>query len=110
MKDKVKKSFVMNALRRATYRWPGRWKSEKRSHVGRGEYVCECCGLILSKGETQMDHIQPVIDPVEGWTGFDSVIDRMFVYEDGWQRLCLDCHSVKTLEENSVRKESKSSK
>ena len=101
--DKAKKSFALNALRRSTYKWAGRWIAEKRSHVGRGEYLCEDCGQILSKKETQMDHVIPVIDPVLGWQGFDSVIERMLVPPEGWQRLCIYCHDLKTKAENSVR-------
>lgn len=44
--DKRKKTHAILRLRRGTYKWQGRWKAEKRSHVGRGEYLCEYCGWI----------------------------------------------------------------
>lgn len=103
--DQRKKSHAIAALRRSTYKWRGRWMAEKRSHVGRGEYLCESCGLIDKKKEMQMDHIVPVVDPSAGWQGFDSFVDRVLVEETGWQRLCKACHSIKTKEENLVRKE-----
>lgn len=103
--DKRKKAHAISSLRRGTYKWPGRWKAEKRSHVGRGEYLCESCGWISKKKDMAMDHIVPVVDPEKGWDGFDSFIDRLFVDEDGWQRLCDLCHGIKTKAENLIRKE-----
>ena len=103
--DRRKKSFVINTLRRASYRWPTRWGAEKRSKIGRNQYYCECCGIIGPKKEFQMDHKVPVVDPEEGFVGFDKYADRMFPdTEDGWQRLCTDCHDIKTEEENKIRK------
>lgn len=51
-----------------------------------------------------MDHINPVVCPIRGFTGFDDYIDRMFAYEDGWQRLCEIHHDNKTSLENEIRK------
>lgn len=102
--DNHKKSFVMNTLRRGTYRWPGRWLAEKRSALGKGYYFCENpeCGVVVKKRFTQMDHNPPVV-PVEGWDSWEGVIDRMFCSPDNYQRLCKDCHAVKTKEENQQR-------
>lgn len=103
--DKRKKSFVINTLRRASYRWPTRWAAEKRSKIARNEYYCECCGVIGPKRAFQMDHVDPVVDPIEGFVGFDKYIDRMYPdTEQGWQRLCSDCHDKKTEQENNTRK------
>ena len=58
-----------------------------------------------------MDHVIPCVDPIEGFTTFDSYADRMFPDKpEGFQRLCRDCHDKKTQEENSVRKDSKQKK
>lgn len=109
--DKLKKAHAISGLRRSTYKWRGRWTAEKRSHVGRGEYVCESCGQVLKKHQTAMDHIIPVVDPIVGWQGFDSFIDRLLVDSDGWQRLCNDlCHKNKTSAENKIRKDNKKKK
>lgn len=110
--DQYKKSFVLNALSRATYKWKGRWEAEKLSKLdGRNQYKCAMCpeGTIHPKKDTQMDHIQPKIDPEKGWQGFtDEMIDRMFPYKEGWQRLCKEHHAQKTASENVIRKESRS--
>lgn len=103
MIDNHKKSFIINSLRRATYRWPGRWIAEKRSKLStKGDYFCEQCGLICKKKETQMDHILPVVI-VTGWDSWENVLDRMFCSPDGWQRICRPCHKLKTQGENQSR-------
>lgn len=103
----ILKAFLINALRRASYRWPGRYKAAKRSHIGRNEYYCESCGLILTKREGQMDHILPVVDPVHGWQDLDVFAERLYCTEWGWQRLCSPCHDVKTAAENAIRKDNR---
>lgn len=106
--DNRKKTFAIQMLRRGTYRWPSRWAAEKRSRVDRGQYFCECCGEILRKKATQMDHVLPVVDPEIGFNGFDDYIDRMYPDTQwGWSRLCKPCHSEKTAGENLIRKENK---
>lgn len=107
--DHKKKAHAISSLRRGTYKWSERWKAEKRSHIDRGLYLCENpeCGQLLKKNQTQMDHVIPVVDPEKGWNGFDSFVDRLYVNADMWQRLCETCHSVKTKNENLIRKETK---
>ncbi len=52
-----------------------------------------------------MDHIHPVIDPVEGWRGFDSYLTRLLCSTEGYQGLCKPCHYIKTQQENRRRRE-----
>lgn len=109
--DSKKKAFIIQLLRRGTYRWWGRWGAEKRSKLPeRNTYFCESCGVIGGKKDFQMDHIIPIVDPEKGFEGFDKYIDRMFCEADGFQRLCKPCHEDKTAKENSTRKESKKKK
>lgn len=106
--DKKKQTFAMNALRRASYKWVGRWTAEKKyKHPGRNQYWCSVCGpeVIYSKKETQMDHTEAVIDPIRGFTTMDEWIDRLLVYEEGWTRMCIKHHKEKTLVENNIRAE-----
>lgn len=108
VKDNPKlKAFLVNALRRASYRYPGRYKAMKRAHIGRNEYFCEICGIIHGRKEGAMDHVNPVVDPATGWVDLDVYAERMFVDEDGYQRLCDRCHDIKTTGENAIRKENK---
>lgn len=109
--DKAKRTFIINnVLRRGTYRWWGRWKAEQRSHIpALKKYFCESCGTIAKrKKDTQMDHIEPVI-PVDKTTDtmtLDEIADRMYPNIEGWQRLCKECHGVKTADENRLRPDS----
>lgn len=111
IKDQPKlKAFLINTLRRASYRHPGRYLAVKASRVGRNEYVCACCGVIHGRRDGAMDHIQPVVDPSIGWVDLDNYAERMFVNEHGYARLCNQCHDTKTLQENNIRKETKQKK
>jgi 5-methylcytosine-specific restriction endonuclease McrA len=64
---------------------------------------CTSCAELFPKGDMKADHILPVIDPVEGFVGWDSYISRMFCEADGWQALCGPCHDRKTAAERAVR-------
>jgi len=110
MIDGFKRNWLKQILRRASYRWPGRWKSEKRSKLERNTYFCEECGIIGGKKDFQMDHKIPVVDPKVGWVSLDEYADRMFCDEENFQRLCIPCHEAKTLAEGGVRKETRRKK
>ena len=106
IKDRPKlKAFLVNTLRKASYRWPSRYKALKKYHIGRNEYYCASCGIIHGRREGSLDHIDPVIDPKTGWVDLDVYADRMFPEtEEQWQRLCHDCHDEKTSAENEIRR------
>lgn len=106
MIDNKLKYFVIQLLRRGTYRWSGRWMAEKRSKLPeRNSYFCENpeCGVIGGKKDFVMDHILPVVDPVKGFIGFDDYISRMFCSPEGFQRICKHCNKEKTDKENQTR-------
>lgn len=109
MMDKFKKQFVINGLRRMSYRWPSRYRTLKKANVGRNAYFCSMCpeGVVHPKKNIQLDHIDPIVNPETGFTTFDDYIDRMFCYESGWQVLCKEHHEIKSLAENQIRKETR---
>lgn len=112
------KQFVINALRRAIFKWVPRRVALDSAEVHEGEYTIikekdrsrkkfkcnECKGIFRSK-EINVDHIQPVVDPEKGFVGFDEYIERMFCKVDGFQVLCKECHDVKTYLEGRIRHE-----
>jgi 5-methylcytosine-specific restriction endonuclease McrA len=107
--DNRKKSFAIAALRRASYRWPSRFRALANAKIGRNEYLCKECGTINPKKQIQLDHIEPCV-PVTGWDGFDGFIDRMFTdTEAGFQVLCKSCHLEKSQAEAAQRKTNKKS-
>ncbi len=103
--EKSKKSFIINALRRASYRWYGRYTAEKRSALGKGWFFCELCGTAdkNKKKNFQMDHIDPVISIDSTKNSLEEVCDRLFALPEGWQRLCKPCHKEKSALENAQR-------
>lgn len=109
--DVKKKAFAVATLRRASYRWPGRFNSLKNAKTGRNQYKCAMCPpeVVHPKKNIQLDHKDPVV-PVSGWDGFDGFIDRLLCDENQYQVLCRAHHEDKTKNENSIRKETKKSK
>jgi len=108
--------FLVNTLRRATYRWPPKTDVLQAANVARGLYRCAMCGKdvpvtvpvekkvkgkkkIVRKRNIVVDHIIPVVDVDKGFVSWDDFIKRMFVEPDGLQVLCVDCHKKKTFEE-----------
>lgn len=98
------KSFIINALRRATYRWPPRNDALKTSRKQKGLYECASCNEYFKNKEICLDHIQPVVDPRTGFTTWDDYIEKMFPEKEGFQVLCKRCHDVKTGLEDEMRK------
>ena len=120
MKSIDLKTWVIWALRKASYRWPARQAAlrhagvtkeeyqkkpgEKVSKLVRNFYACAKCDLRFSRKGVSIDHIEPVVNPKTGWEGFDEYIRRMFCSESGFQLLCGPCHDAKTKKENTVRR------
>ncbi len=106
-------SFVKSALRAASRRWPPKHQVKKDANRGRGKYLCNgyerrnhIVPVSLSdrgirSNNVFVDHIVPVVDPVEGFTTWDEIITRMFVEKKGLQVLCQNCHQKKTKNERA---------
>lgn len=109
-------SFVKSALRAASRRWPPKFQALKDACIGKKldpatgklsfRYKCAGCGNIFKAKDVAVDHIHPVVD-IEGFKGWDDVIERLFCEVDGLQVLCHTCHSVKTANEKAMRKKKK---
>ncbi len=86
------------------YAW-GLWETKHvvkvNARVSRGKYRCACCEGLFGPRDVHVDHIEPRVDPLKGWEGFDIYVKRTFT--DKLQVLCLGCHKVKTSEEAGVR-------
>lgn len=103
-------NFAKQALRRASYRWYGRWQAAKKAVAGRGLRTCKKCKKVVHYKAGQMDHVKPVVDPKKGWEGFDAFVERLLVEERGFQFLCDQCHKEKTRKENEQRSASRRAK
>jgi hypothetical protein len=108
MIDAKKKAFAIATLRRASYRWYGRYTALKNANIGRNQYVCAMCppGTVHPKKNIQLDHVSPIV-PLTGWDNFDGFIDRLLCDTEGYQVLCKEHHQAKTIVENSERKENR---
>lgn len=97
------KRFLIPVLRRATYRWKERGEALKSARIERGLYKCASCFQDFKAKEVQLDHIYPVVDPKIGWIDWNTFIQRLFVFKEGWQVLCKTCHDEKTMLEDALR-------
>lgn len=104
-------SFILSALRAATKFWKpkmvklldGRRESQSSNKRLKWEFSCESCKGWFPQTEIQIDHIVPC----GGINGIDKVVPwiiKAFVEIDGFQRLCLSCHTKKTNEEKQNAK------
>lgn len=109
-------SFIKSALRSASQRWPPKNIVKGKARVRRGFYLCNECkqevpatlppkpGNKRRINNAVVDHIDPIVDPKEGFETWDKVVERMFCEEDGLQVLCHECHTIKTKEEREIAK------
>ena len=97
-------TFSKGALRRASLGWPPISECRRLARVGRGEYLCAMCKGIFKDKECHVDHRDPVIDIIKGFTTWDDYINRLFCDVEGLDLLCKNCHESKTSHETHMRK------
>lgn len=66
-------------------------------------YECNQCKGHFPAKDVEVNHILPVV-PVEGFTSWDLIIERMFCEKDGLEVVCKPCHKEITKKENEERK------
>lgn len=98
-----RKTWLIPKLRRLSLMWPPRNEAKKLARVSRGVYKCAICKALFKDKETRMDHINPVVDPNDGFQDLGKYVESLLPYEIGWQCLCLKCHEEKTIAENIIR-------
>ena len=115
LSDAEFKSRIVSALRQSSRWWKPKSEAIARARVGRGKYKCESCFKIWpltlpplpwkkrKRKNIQADHREPIV-PVSGFTTYDQWIERCFVWAEGFDALCWECHTKKTKEENAERR------
>lgn len=106
-RDKKLKSFVIQILRRASYRWPPRSEAKSAARVGYGLYKCAACEKSFGPKDINLDHKEPIVPTDVGFTNWDDYINRLLCAAENYQVLCKPCHTQKTGLENKIRKISK---
>lgn len=106
-------SFVKGALRSASQRWPPKYQVLADACVGARinpktgrmakHYECAVCAIPFPAKEVEVNHKLPVT-PIEGFTTWDVVVERMFCEKSGLEVVCKPCHKAITKEENETRK------
>lgn len=107
------RSFIKSALRGASQRWPPKYKTLSDALVGKkinektgrmaNHFKCNSCNKEFPQKDVEVNHKLPVV-PVEGFTTWDVVIERMFCEKEGLEVLCKPCHKQVTKQENEQRK------
>ena len=95
------RQFIRSGLRKLWQKWPpkfdcmneGRRTVEGKRH--KYEHQCNHCKEWFTAKQIQIDHIDPVGSDGD-WNVF---IERLLVGKDKLQKLCYDCHRIKTKEE-----------
>jgi len=108
------RNWIISHLRRLTFRWQPKNNVKKLAKRKVGEfktgkekfgYLCASCQKVYQAKDVQVDHIDPVIDPLHGFMTYDILIERMFCPESKLQVLCKNCHDKKSAHEKTVASE-----
>ena len=108
------KNFIISLIRQGTMRWRPKQACIEKTYAMDGKnpktgrkcklHLCPECQSLKSKGDMRADHIIPVVDPAVGFVDWNTYIARMFVEEEHFKAICVDCHKLKTTEERELRK------
>jgi 5-methylcytosine-specific restriction endonuclease McrA len=95
--------FAKTTVRRFWKKTPMVSITIQRARRSRGRYECASCNNLFSKKETQVDHIDPVVDPKVGYVDLETWVKRLLCDDSNLQVICTECHSKKTSSENAER-------
>lgn len=107
------KNFIISALRSASNRYPPKYECLNAAKVGKKvnkatgrlaeHYKCAACNKHFVAKEVQIDHIEPVVNPLTGFIDWNTFVSRMFCPITNLQVLCKGCHKVKSDKEKKER-------
>lgn len=107
--EKRLKAFVIQELRRSSYKWKPRNDALRKAYAGKDGkaylYYCNYCKGKYKKQSVNIDHINPVVDLFKDDYTLDDYADRLFCPVSGFQILCKPCHDSKTHAEDVVKKD-----
>ena len=107
-------AFAVSSLRAGFRRFPPKWEVIAEGKMGKKvnkytgrmaeHYLCVSCGGLFIARDVQVDHIDPVVDPVVGFESLDTFSERLHCPKPNMQLLCKPCHKDKTNRERKERK------
>ena len=112
-------SAIRSALRRMFSRSPlvrevlqerrrtvPRFKKDGTRHkVDTVQHLCNLCNQWVGASVVEVDHIQPVIDVIQGFKDWNTYVARLFCPKTNLQIICDPCHDAKTHKERMERQE-----
>lgn len=108
------RNFIISVLRQGTRRWPNKYECLNEAKAGKKinkktgrlaeHYICNQCKKPFPAKEVQVDHINPVIEPKEGFVDWNTYIERLYCGKENLQVLCSKCHDIKSTREKKERK------
>lgn len=108
------RAWIVSLLRRGSTRFPNRFNALKQAKRGKKinkatgriaeHYECSICKEEYPAKQVVIDHIEPVVCPIQGFISWDVYIERMFCKEDNYQCICKPCHKIKSEEERKQRR------
>ena len=111
------RAFIISALRAYMKRFPPKWKALKAASIGRAinkrsgrlaeHYECASCAEHFVARDVQVDHIEPVVSPQDGFQDWWTYMNRLYCEAENLQVLCKPCHKEKTAEERKERVKNK---
>lgn len=117
--------WLNQKLRRISLYWPAKSIAREMAKVlvqegflkngkikYKTKYICTEChrqgleNIVHDKEETQMDHINPVVE-LAGFTTWDNYMESLFCEPEAYQCLCKPHHVEKSSKENEQRRQIK---
>jgi len=68
----------------------------------RVEYLCATCNQWFMGKDIQVDHLDPVVDPLVGFLSWDVFVSRLFCDISNLSVICKNDHKFKTNAEKAV--------
>ena len=109
------RTFITSVLRAGSRKWPPKYECLEEAFTGKKtnkasgrmakHYKCAACKKQFPSSKVQVDHIDPVVSPTDGFTSWDDYIERLYCEKENLQVLCTTCHDKKTLKERNESKQ-----
>lgn len=99
--------IIVELMKENRRKAPRYTKKGSRHKVDATEHLCSVCHewkRSTKNSKVVIDHIDPVVDPKTGFVDFNTYFERMWCDKSNLQKICGDCHRLKTNAEWFVRR------